>query len=306
MPIPRRLPCTLIPLALVVAILTSALQPVYQKPGPGLIVLTLLSPPRTICVGESEPIQIFVQDSVYGIPRGYTTFMMTSPLGANETLLTYPLGGLVTMNYKPAAAGTDAVQILAINPYSQSIILNFTTIVEQCTWHWELTYSGVYPNPKGYWTYYEKASVEDGTLEIHDRGRGYLELEGKGTVDFSVDTIGADPSGVCSLDRLPEGSTTVRVDGIMNQPESGSMILNFTFETAALPGGSKFQCLVMDQQVTIPFALPSTTFNLSALPLSGLVVPTGSSSHSRPVSSAILWQIPGSGSVRLRLIRLTH
>jgi hypothetical protein len=306
MPIPRNLLRTLIPLALVAAVLTSALRPVYQKPEPGLIVLTLLSPPRTICVGESEPIQIFAQDTVYGIPRGFTTFIMTSPLGANEILTTYALGGLVTLNYKPVAEGSDMIQINTLNSYSQSIILNFPAIVERCTWHWELTYSGVYPNPKGYWTYYEKASVEDGTLEIHDRGRSYLELEGKGTVDFFVDAIGADPSGACSLDQVPEGSTTVHVDGIMNQPGPGSMILNFTFETAGLPGGSKFQCLVMDQQTTIPFALPSTTINLNALPLSRVVVPTGSSSHSRPVSTAILWQIPGSGSVRLRLIRLSH
>jgi hypothetical protein len=305
MAFPRSLLRILLPLALVAAVLTAALRPVYQEPGSGVTILTLMTPPQTICVGESSPIQIFMQDLVYGIPPGLTIVTMTSRLGASATLPT-ALGGWVTLDYKPEIAGTDTIEIYTTNVYSSPGMLSIPAIVEACTWHWELTYSGVYPNPKGFWTYYEEASVEDGTLEIHDRGRSSLELQGKGTVDFSVDSNGTNPTVSCSLDQAPEGSTTVRVDGILNQPGPGSMILNFTFETAELPGGSEFQCQVMDQQQTIPFPLPSTTIALNELPLSGVVVPTGSSSHSRPVSTAILWQLPGKGSVRLRLIRLTH
>jgi hypothetical protein len=280
----------------------AAIPPVDLKPGSGVIILSLLSPPPTVCVGESVPIQVFVQDAVYGLPPGLTDVTMTSRLGANASV--YTVGGPTTLTYKPETEGTDTIQINAFNVYSSPGILSLPARVEHCGWTWKLSYSGTYPNPQGYWTYYEAATVGNGTLQVQNNGQD-LELSGTGTIDFSVDADGSDANGSCSLDQTPAGSASVHVEGKLDQPSPGSMMLKFSFEPVRLPGGSKFLCQVQGQEVTIPFPLPNTTVELNTLPLSAVVLPTGSSSYSQSVSTALVWLLPGNGSVELSLSRLS-
>jgi hypothetical protein len=256
----------------------------------------------TVCLGESAPIEVFMQDAVYGLPPGATNVSMTSRLGASSSELVG--GGPLTLTYKPEREGTDTIVINAINVYSTPGMLSIPARVEKCGWSWKLTYSGTYPNPQGFWNYYEQASVSDGTLKVQSNGSGH-DLIGEGTVVFSVDLDGTDPNTSCALDHAPEGTATVNVQGTTEQPGSGSMLLHFSFGSVNLPGGGKIPCQVLGNPVTIPYPLPSTTVDLSSLVRSEVVVSTGAGSYSQPVSTALVWELPGSGSLEIHLTPLS-
>lgn len=289
-------------LAFLAVAFTTALRPADLKPGSGVIILTLMNSIPRVCLGESAPIEIFMQDAVYGLPPGATFLTMTSRLGASASFLTP--GGPISLTYKPERDGSDTIVINAINVYSTPGMLSIPVQVEKCGWSWKLTYSGTYPNPKGFWTFYEDSSVGDGTLKVLGNGSG-LELNGEGTVDFSVDLIGTDPNTTCVLDQTPEGSAMVHVRGMLNQPGPGSMMLNFSFDPVGLSGGAQIPCEMLGNPVTVPFPLPSTTVDLNPFNLSAVVLPTNAGSYSQPIATALLWQIPGSGSLELNLTRLS-
>ena len=286
--------------ALLAVAFTTALRPADLKPGSGVIILTLMNSLPTVCLGESAPIEVFMQDAVYGLPPGATNVSMTSRLGASSSQLVG--GGPLTLTYKPEREGTDTIVINAVNVYSTPGMLSIPARVEKCGWSWKLTYSGTYPNPKGFWTFYEDASVGDGTLKVQENGSG-LELTGDGTIDFSVDLNGTDPTTSCALDETPEGSARVHVQGMLDQPGPGSMMLNFNFDPVELSGGAEIPCEMLGNPVTIPYPLPSTTVDLNSFGLSTVVLPTSSGSYSQPVTTAILWQLPGRGSLELNLTR---
>ena len=193
-----------------------------------------------------------------------------------------------------------------MNVYSMPGFLSLPAHVEGCKWTWKFTYSGTYPNPKGFWTFYEDATVADGTLEVVTTYGHELELKGEGTVDVSVDQNGSDESTTCALDQPPEGSASVQVTGRLDQPMPGMMQVHFSFDPVNLSGGGKFHCQVIDSQNIIPFALPSTTFDVNALSLSSVVVSTNSDSLSWPVPQAILWELPGSGSFQFKFTRVSR
>jgi hypothetical protein len=305
MSILRNLPRILILFGFSFAFITPPLHFLDLEPGSGVILLTLMSSPSTVCLGESAPIQIFIQDVVNGILPGLTNIRMTSRLGASEDVFTVVLGGWITLNYKPVYEGSDTIEIFAFNPYSSPATLSLPVHVGRCGWDWKLTYSGIYPNPKGFWTFYEDASVGNGTLQVESTG-SKRQLSGEGKVDFSVDMNGSDPSSViCALDQTPQGSTAVHVTGSLDQPGPGSMVLNFSFDPAQVSGGSQFQCQVLGQAVTVPFPFPSATVDLNALALKEVILPTGSGSYSQPVTTAVVWLLPGSGSIELSLRRLS-
>jgi hypothetical protein len=289
-------------LALIAVAFTTALRPADLEPGSGVIILTLMNSIPKICVGDSAPIEIFMQDAVYGLPPGGTYLTMTSRLAASISLLT--LGGPISLTYTPEKEGSDTIEINAINVYSTPGVLSIPVIVEKCGWSWKLSYSGTYPNPKGFWTYYEDASVKDGTLKVEANGSG-SDLIGEGTVVFSVDLDGSNPTISCALDNAPEGAARVNVRGTLARPGSGSMLLHFSFESIKLPGGGKIPCQVLGNPVTMPYPLPGTSVDLGSLVSSEVIVSTNAGSYSQPVTTALVWQLPGSGSLEIHLTPLS-
>jgi hypothetical protein len=286
---------TRIPLALAVVAFSSAALPTLQPPG--ALVVTAMSPPPRVCLGESTPIQIFVSDAVTGLPLGGAVVTMTSSLGAAATAWTP--GGPVTLTYQPRSEGSDSLQIQAVAPNSAAGAFSLPAQVERCSWTWELSYAGTYPGPQGFWTFYEQASGS-GSLQVEGNGSA---LSGEGTVEVSADMSGADPHTTCSLNQTPQGVAGVTVTGTLGVPSSGSMMVNFSFDQASLPGGGTIQCDMFGEQVSVPMPMPSASADLNAFGLASVVVPTDSGSVSRSISTAVVWQVAGNGSLDLVLTR---
>ena len=86
-----------ISLSLFALALTAAIPPADLTPGSGVTL-----PDADECAAnslrgrEGAPVEIFIQDLVYGIPPGATLVTMTSRLGGSETIMT--IGGPTTLN----------------------------------------------------------------------------------------------------------------------------------------------------------------------------------------------------------------
>jgi hypothetical protein len=270
----------------------------------GLVWLQILSPSPDICLGESAPILVAVYDHALGIPVGSLTVGLSSKLGASDMQIT--IGGAGTyLKYQPQRAGDDEIKIYVDTSFSGSSSITIPARVTQCGWHWSLYYSGTFPNPKGFWTFFEKASVIHGTLKTSDLlgSRKESKLEGEGEMKVSVDMNGTNPQMSCALNNVPEATDNVQVTGTLNQPGPGSMTISLQFNPVSLPGGSKFQCQVLGQRTEVPLAFPSATIDLNALGLTDMVLSTATrlSHYSKTISTAIVWQLPGSGDLTFDL-----
>jgi hypothetical protein len=277
----------------------------FDQPLPkGAVWFDIVSKTPAVCLGGSAPVQVIVYDFALGIPVGNVTASLSSKLGASDSQLT--LGGMMTeLTYKPTQVGDDTITVLVETLFSGKTSIPIPAYVVNCGWKWYLRYSGTYPNPKGFWTFYENAVVSEGNLRVSDPMRAMAEpkLEGYGDMKVSLDMSGTNPQMSCALNNAPEATAKVTITGTLNKPGPGSMTISLQVDPVSLPGGSKFQCKVLNQMVDVPQAFPSTTIDLNALGLTDLVLSASRTyaSYSREISTAIVWQIPGLGSLTIDL-----
>jgi hypothetical protein len=280
----------------------------FDPPLPrGGVWIDIISKTPEVCLGSSAPVQVIAYDYALGIPVGTVTASLTSKLGASDSQFT--IGGMIAeLTYKPTKAGEDTITVRVETPLSGEASIPIPAYVVNCGWKWYLRYSGTYPNPKGFWTFYENAIVSDGTLHVNDpmRADDAPQLDGYGDIKVSVDMSGTNPQMSCDLNKAPEATAKVNITGTLNKPETGFMTISLQVDPVSLPGGSKFQCQVLGNKADVPFAFPSATIDLNALGLTDLVLPASRThtSYSRDISTAIVWQIPGSGSFRIDLVPL--